>query len=775
MIRTTVFFVFVFSILLSMSFSSFFTIYSGTLSPTADTLSKLDTDVEIVSYFNSYPDKNTRFFIPKKTDEKTPLLAINYMCPGKLKFEFWSKGEFHIKKFSAVSQYYFPIKCNKNTVDGKTYTICSFACDCSTRIEDCMSEVYSSKACRLWVNEDGTKSEELLNPHPITFISGKTYEQLSTLNLGQIRKQEKKEMFDNFSKFFKEKRELANLNPAIILSSSGSSSDIIPIYPNHKVYSTIFLAGEVGIEKRTSSSTEFITEKIGEDIDGTTPKYTKEIFLDNNQQDTFNVGKIQYRGQIYTFRGIFKPNNYLGGLLPLPIDQDFSTIFILKKHKLTLEEAKNKIKQSLIVYVVEPKDCSEIEVVAINPTVLENLKENKPVELKVVVSSPYELFGMKATKVKAKNPSDWKVEPIDPVDFAEPFSSNEPKEIDLKITPTSSGLTTISSKDKKFCFTIEFESDTPFCDGSICTTSKEVCVTYSPTYVFSCALNSNITKYTKNTPTLFAGESAMIFTRCYVNKVETICPSPLTWSVSGFTSPPSKQERVSLTLFGTPKPPPFSNKPIQTLGPIPLFGKPHAIFFHTYSSAETIEYGVKPTPSSTGKITVSGNIDGEEFICHLPIYVIGKFLPDLVPIVEERKMSFEKNNPIYPIFSFRWGVRNEKFQFLKPKDSPLSPIPVTDDLETENTDITQPFKITLYLYDPNTKNYAPVKTVTVNGLKAGESFMVEQFSYACNSPYLRDALVVVDDGNSIVERNEENNKQLEFLNCIYRMVCPDFV
>ncbi|MEM4137272.1 MAG: CARDB domain-containing protein [Candidatus Anstonellaceae archaeon] len=727
--------------------------YSGVLNisptpPGSNRPSVYSTDFSLSTNLDVYISKNTKVFLPKNIDQSTKLEDSIYMCPGDLVLSLYSTGQFHKNFFSLNASYYLPI----------SYT---FACDCSPSFEVCIR------------NDCEWESSESSPPYGITFISSSLSRELNEhySNIGAFIGERTPNLFNklksSFSSTFGYKKEVA--------SRFYPTTDIV-FYPNHRTYATLFLNGTQSIVVKSNDGQNIFdypyveNGKNNDQFDFTSQKFSKTLSFSNNKKDSFVKGVI-YNGQIYTLSALSSsPDNkkLIATYFPPPIDRTFSgiTIFSPPYAQISFNEDSSK---KFTVYVVEPNDCSQIDILSVSPSPLQNLELNKPHTITLIVSTPYELFGLKAKSIKMKSPDKWKITPI--AGFDTPFSFSNPHELKVNLTPT-----TIIAKKSKVCFEIDFETDTEFCDGNICRTTKEVCVDYQPK--FYCNLVTNLSS---SSPLLIAaGESVNIISYCFLDNSPVNCPS-LTWTASGFNKPPSKEERISLTVIGSSKPIPFSPpgnpKVIQTTPLPPILKRPQAVTLHTYSAAEAAFYGKNPTPKSNGKIVASGiTDDNEKFSCYLSVLVRPSYLPDLVPVVINKTMKLEQQNQ-FPTFSFKWGVRNEKIKIPKLKqDSPLSDaIPIDDEFESVNTDITIPFNIALYLYDVNTKSYVQVKNVKVNGLKAGDSYIVEEFSYVCPAPIFKDAIVAVDIDNVIKETNEDNNKKVEGFNCIYRLVCPDFV
>ncbi|MCM8830715.1 MAG: hypothetical protein NC918_00780 [Candidatus Omnitrophica bacterium] len=703
------------------------------------------TDFSLTALADVYKTSNTKVFLPMGGQQKIQQNEV-YICPGNLEIkDFHSSAKFHISKFSLNGPYYQPIQepVNDRYVD-------RFACDCYTSVSSCNS------------NNCNWRDIEVSPPFGINFISSNFLNGLKGITNGVIPADPKNQTFTKFnakfSQVFGYKKEVAEKFYPFLGPNNW--------YPNHRTYATLLLEGTQSILVSSSSTTKhtfpFIKDSTYDLADEQSEKFATTLNFVNNKKDTFFKG-VEYKGQIYTVSLEVSPlsyNNILPAYFPPPIDnKNFSKIYLFTPYQSDTKVSFSQNSQELLkVYVVEPNDCSEVDILDVSPNPLKNLALNTPITLTITVSTPYELFGLKAKSIKMTSPQSWKIEKQE--GFDTPFSSSVAHTLKAKLTPT-----TVIAKKSKVCFEIEFETDTEFCDGKLCSTKKEACLDYEP--LFYCILSA------KPSPPLKSGGYTNIIANCYLDNNPTACPD-LTWTASGFNKPPSKIERISLVTPPYPmieKPKAFvaiENNNIQNINPkvvhttkrppFPIPGYTQSVTLFTYSDQEASAFGLgSGTPkTSRGKIVAGGvTEDNEKFECTLLLSVEESNLPDLVPILIFEGIEFNKNS-LFPTLKFKWGIKNQ--------------------MVGGGADVTIPFSSSIYFFDQNSNNFVRVgKSINLNSLKNGETYWVGTVEYACSNPILTLFKVIVDENNNVKERDELNNEEVSFGNCLFKLTCPGFI
>jgi hypothetical protein len=729
------------------------------------------TDFNFSTSADAYFDQQgTIVFLPKNFDILKPLSSSEtyYVCPTKITFTLSTSGSYNITKFDANE-----IHFDKNI------------CKCGTGFQDC-------DGCARY--ESG--EENNLPPFNISFISDKLNIDLSSyadrsaeIDGPEWPRRYLGDRWEEVSGWMNGSKIGSYKKPKKIKVKTD-----VDIWNDFLSYTDLFLAGNHFIDITKDRSTIFQqvphtwqNSNISSRLQDT---YTYQLV--NSKGTKINIGGYNYQVSDYSFYPTFKFSNlYLlffnPPISPPPITfngQDYYYTRAIYYQRDISFSGTDFSSKPLRIYVVEPDSCSDINII---PGSLSNIKINQEQQITFYVNHNYELFDMNATDIKITNPSNWKVKPIR--GFNESIEAGSIHELAVNITPTSM----ISAKTQ-VCFNITFETVVPFCDGKKCNTTKQICLDYDPT--FNCSLV--LPRGEDNR--LIEGESIIISANCTLDNNPYPCPN-LSWVALGFRPDDSAKlksrnnvARVSIVnitglspsaMIAIPKPQPFypggtspssSSPPNRSLDSYRVsLPRTQGIKLFTYSKQENKTW---PSGNSDGIVYAKGlTDDGKEFKCDpVHLYVFSQILPDLAPILSVQSKPQGSSGKIDLVV--KWGVENkvDKEPYLKSGDSTLSSPAVPDlgdFIEIGADIINKPFNIRLSRWING--KWQPLESRTVNSLMKGEKFYGTEFSVQCSDKIVDWFRVEVDVGNSILERNENNNIQTDVGFCVMKFVCPDYV
>jgi hypothetical protein len=665
-----------------------------------------------------------------------------YMCPGSIKVDASAQGNFYSNSFAARS-FYFRRFCSC----GNTDVICNSACYWNLEQEGPykISFISDTLSSNIASSYEIIGNDHNNNPHASwnTLYNWITTNPKKASNV-VIRTEKAKDAGFEYQ----------SSKSYVDLLIDGKQ--VLDVKNNNKI-------DEYDFSKKISNNGEISHEQESDKL---------EVKLPEVSDYKINVGFKINRANVLTFSEPINEPNQVEKINNKEYKRNRTIFNIGYNYRLDQVDIKT---EDLIVHVVNPDRCDEIDIIEINPNPILKIKTNEKFDVKFKVSHKYELFNLTAkdiriSSIKDKNGNNLQLSQIKitkKTGLDQEIVANNPHELIAEITPQ----TTIID-DSKICFEIDFQTTKPFCDGNICKTTKEVCVDYNPE--FYCQLKANTTQ-------LIASETAQISATCYLNGLEEVCPD-LTWEAYNFNKPPNQIQRVvmeqTINSIGVkPSPKPFISK-ITTKSLMPRTNLPikQIINLYTYSDEEIEQYNQNNpgnkvigggTPATqTGLIKASGQISQKKFECTINIKVNKGELPDLVPVIQLERNFNTQGKLVYKI---KWGVKNQGREVIKDSgDSPLG-----RKVEIIGANITTPFEIGLYW--PPGLNKAGI-TDTVNRLDVGQTYWYPKtIEYECEDPKLLVPLVEVDIGNKIKEVDENNNKQNTYLMCFLNLVCRDFL
>ncbi|MFH0927585.1 MAG: CARDB domain-containing protein [Candidatus Micrarchaeota archaeon] len=436
----------------------------------------------------------------------------------------------------------------------------------------------------------------------------------------------------------------------------------------------------------------------------------------------------------YTLSSGFNSNECLGSIHILP---DYSADTYDTKYHFadnTGTSALDPGPLSYTIHIVDPKTCEVDATISPQSIGISDLTPATDYDFTIHISNPSNLFGMVATGVSVSDPSSgWSAR-----------KGANPNGFDTPIPPQGAGSLSIIATSpnplnnvNEVCFDTTLESDVPFCNGQICTTTVRTCVQLSPQ--LSCEVQTDSTTDPKNR--LLPGEDLHMNVICYNQGTPTACPQ-LTWTASGFGA----DEQVSLTEAPPsiqPDAPPFS-PPTLPRQITTTAAAPEADLWTYVNPPDAVS-----TPeTSNGNVVVSGNgYDCSVAGSSEPITVVSDKLPDYVPILQTRLISGspKTNDEVYQI---TWGVQNTG-------SGPATAVSLAN---IKIAPASQDSKLVTPLAPGEQKTWAR--------------------NFACPSPGIFPLHVVVDSTDAIEEEppnGELNNEANAQINCGNVLACADLI